>query len=157
LDENLIRPAGPGTPLTLIFADHDTKNRVPLEFPLDKPTTAMIDEYVHTYRPALMRGHNSDWLFPSENGGHKRPATLGPQICEQVKRHVGFAVTPHQFRHAAAAIILKAKPGDYEFARRVLGHRSINTTINFYIGLESVDAARAFGQLVAQRLAARPD
>jgi integrase len=157
LDDNLIRPGGPGTPLTLIFVDHDTKNRVPLEFPLDKAPTALIDEYVHTFRPALMRGHNSDWLFPSENGGHKRPSTLSVQICNQVERHVGFAVTAHQFRHAAAAIILKAKPGNYELARRVLGHRSIQTTINFYIGLESVDAARTFGRLVAQELADRSD
>ena len=57
-------------------------------------------------------------------------------------------VTPHQFRHAAAYIILKADPGNYELVRRVLGHRSITTTHNFYIGLETLEATRQFGEMV---------
>jgi integrase len=54
----------------------------------------------------------------------------------------------HQFRHAAAAIWLQHKPGDYETVRRILGHRNIQTTINFYCGLETLQANRDFGNLV---------
>jgi integrase len=52
------------------------------------------------------------------------------------------------FRHAAAYIMLKADPGNYELVRRVLGHRSIATTRNFYIGLETLEATRLFGEMV---------
>jgi integrase len=52
------------------------------------------------------------------------------------------------FRHAAAYIMLKADPGNYELVRRVLGHRSITTTRNFYIGLETLEATRLFGEMV---------
>jgi integrase len=57
-------------------------------------------------------------------------------------------ITPHQFRHAAAYIMLKADPGNYELVRRVLGHRSITTARNFYIGLETLEATRLFGEMV---------
>jgi integrase len=57
-------------------------------------------------------------------------------------------VTPHQFRHAAAAIFLKHQPGNYEAVRRLLGHRSIQTTIRFYCELESTQANAIFGQIV---------
>ncbi len=36
---------------------------------------------------------------------------------------------------------------NYEFVRRVLGHKSLQTTINAYIGLETLDAARLFSQI----------
>jgi hypothetical protein len=39
--------------------------------------------------------------------------------------------------------MLKADPGNYELVRRVLGHRNIATTRNFYIGLETLEATRA--------------
>ena len=64
LGENLNKPGGPDTPYLLVFPDYDVKNRVDLTFELDDFVTAVIDEYVHDYRPALMRGSNEDWLFP---------------------------------------------------------------------------------------------
>ena len=36
LEENLIRPGGPDQPFWLIFPEYDVKNRIRLEFPLDK-------------------------------------------------------------------------------------------------------------------------
>ena len=71
LDLNLVKPGGPGTPYLLAFPDYDVKNRVPLEFPFDEATTALIDEYIHHHRPQLMRGFNHDWLFAGEAEGPK--------------------------------------------------------------------------------------
>jgi integrase len=51
---------------------------------------------------------------------------------------------PHLFRHAGAKLFLDANPGAYEVVRRVLGHRSLNTTTNFYTGLETARAVRHF-------------
>jgi hypothetical protein len=56
LGENLIKPGGPDTPYLLVFPDYDVKNQVDLTFELDEYVTAVIDEYVHDYRPALTRG-----------------------------------------------------------------------------------------------------
>jgi integrase len=155
LDLNLVKPGGAGTPYLLAFPDYDVKNGVPLEFPFDEATTALIDEYIHRHRPQLMRGQNHDWLFAGEIG-QKGAKTLSDQISERMWKEVGLDITPHQFRHAAAYIMLKADPGNYELVRRVLGHRSITTTRNFYIGLETIEATRQFGKIIADLERAEP-
>jgi integrase len=153
IGENLIRPAGASGPWWLVFPDHQVKNRVPLEFELDGPTTALIDRYVAQFRPALQRGSRGDWLFPGEDGrGPKGTATLSGQITERVHDATGLRLTAHQFRHAAAAIFLKHRPGEYELVRRLLGHSSITTTTSFYAGLESIQANRIFGEIVTSEL-----
>jgi integrase len=69
----------------------------------------------------------------------------------------GLRVTVHQFRHAAAALILQAKPGNYEYVRRILRHRSIQTTINFYIGLETTQASQEFGEIIRRQIRFDPN
>jgi len=145
---NLIRPGGPGAPYMLVFPDYDVKNGVPLEFAFDETTTALIDEYIHQHRPHLMQGFDHDWLFAGAGREHKGTKTLSEQISQRLWKELGLEITPHQFRHAAAYIMLKADPGNYELVRRVLGHRSIATTLNFYIGLETLEATRLFGEMV---------
>lgn len=60
--------------------------------------------------------------------------------------------TPHQFRHAAGTLILNKQPGNYELARRVLGHRSVRTTVQSYCGLETTRATAIFGDIVRDKL-----
>ena len=157
LDENLIRPGGVEAPYTLVFPHYDIKNRVDLTFELDEYLTDLIDEYVLEYRPSLLRGFNADWLFPDTTGGSKDPHLFGIQITERIEKATGLRITMHQFRHAAAAIYLKHHPGDYETVRRLLGRRSIKTTVNFYCGLETIQASREFGKIVRQHLRFDPD
>jgi integrase len=107
---------------------------------------------VHDHRPVLLRGASSLWLFPGENGRHKTLSTLGDQITDTVKDRVGIRVTAHQYRHAAAALILRATQ-DYELVRRVLGHKNLQTTMRFYIGLETAQASERFGDIVRAHLA----
>ena len=152
LEKNLIRPAGPLSPYWLVFPDYDVKNRVKLEFVLKERLTGLIEEYLHDHRPALLRGSNEAWLFPGENGRHKGLKTLGDQITAAVEDRVGIRVTPHQYRHAAAALIMR-ETQNYELACRVLGHRNLRTTTNFYTGLESLHATERFGDIVRADLA----
>jgi integrase len=151
-DENLIKPGGPGTPYLLVFPDYDVKNRVALTFGLEADVTALIDEYVHDYRPAVVRGSNEPWLFPGGSINPKGAHLFGIQISERIEKLTGLRMTIHQFRHAAAAIYLKHNPGHYETVRQFLGHRNIRTTVNFYCALESVRATRQFGDLIRERL-----
>jgi integrase len=152
LDKNLIKPGGLNTPYWLVFPDYDVKNRVDLNFQFDQTLTDLIDEYIHELRPTLLRGANCAWLFPGEGGDPKTRRTLGPQITARINKAVGIRITPHQFRHAAAAIYLKHHPGDYETVRRLLGHRNIQTTINFYCGLQTTQATERFGNIIRQQI-----
>jgi hypothetical protein len=49
-------------------------------------------------------------------------------------------------------MILQAHPGAYEIARRVLGHKRSETTVQFYAGLETLQATRLFGTIVRQTM-----
>ena len=157
IGENLIRPGGPGTPYWLVFSRYDVKNRIRLETVFDAELTALIDNYVDKHLHILLRGSNQPWLFPGVTGGHKGLATLSSQITKRIKRATGLRVTVHQFRHAAAALILWANPGNYEYVRRILGHHNIQTTINFYIGLETAQANQEFGELVRSKMRFDPE
>ena len=157
LDENLIKPGGLNSPYSLIFPHYDVKNRVQLDFRLDRVITDLLDEYVHEFRPILLRGSNDLWLFPGESGGCKEARTLSGQITERIEKATGLRMTVHQFRHAAAALLLKHRPGEYELVRRVLGHRNIQTTIRFYCGLETSQANMIFGDIVRKEMKFEPE
>jgi integrase len=157
IGENLIRPGRPGTPYWLVFSGHDVKNRVRLETIFDAELTELIDDYIHNHLHVLLRGYNESWLFPGMQGGHKGLATLSSQITKCIHRATGLLITVHQFRHAAAALILRAKPGNYEYVRRILGHRNLQTTINFYVGLETAQATQEFGEIIRSQLRFDPE
>jgi hypothetical protein len=150
LEFNLIKPGGPEAHYWLVFPDYDVKNRLKLEYPMDRVVTELINEYVHDFRPALLRGHNENWIFPGNNGGCKHAMSFSAQIVKSIFKATGLRLTVHQFRHAAGALILRSYPGNYEMVRRVLGHRSIQTTIGFYCGLETTQANEIFGKLVRE-------
>ena len=54
-------------------------------------------------------------------------------------------------RHLGAKLFLDLKPGFYEVVRRVLGHRSIDTTTASYTGFETKAAARHFDEIILKR------
>jgi site-specific recombinase XerD len=147
---NLIKPGGPDSNYWLVFPDYDVKNRVKLEYPLEQYLTRLIDEYVHEFRPTLLRGRNEDWLFPGVRAENKGKICLSGQISERVRKATGLRMTVHQFRHAAGAIILQRRPGEYELVRRLLGHRNVQTTINSYVGLENIQASEIFNKIVLE-------
>jgi integrase len=152
IDENLIKPGGPHSPFWLIFPHHDVKNRVGLEFTFDETVTELIDEYIHDFRPHLLRGSNSHCLFPGTSGEPKTASMFSGQITDSIEAATGLRITAHQFRHAAAAIYLRHHPGAYEVVKRLLGHRNIQTTINFYCGLETTQANQEFGKLIRRQI-----
>jgi integrase len=78
--------------------------------------------------------------------------SFSTQIVDQVQESTGLRITVHQFRHAAGALLLKHRPGEYELVRRILGHKSIQTTIKFYCSLETTQASEIFTDIVRQRL-----
>jgi integrase len=61
-------------------------------------------------------------------------------------------ITVHQFRHAAGALILKHRPGEYELVRRILGHKSAEITKRFYLSLETTQASEIFTDIVRNKL-----
>lgn len=147
LQSSVVRTGGKLPAYHLVIPSEDVKNDVSLEYPLPECLNRMIASYLAIFRPRLCREENS-WLFPGESSDHKTKNTLSSQITKLTAARLGIRVTPHQFRHLAAAIILEKDPANYEFVRRVLGHKNLETTIRFYVGLETLDAVRQYSALV---------
>jgi len=149
LEENVVRVGGIEPAYHLVIPPEDVKNEQPLEYPLPAGVSEMLGLYLAVFRPRLCRSDNP-WLFPGELAGHKTKGTLSGQIIARITKELGIRVTPHQFRHLAAALILEKDPANYEFVRRILGHKSLQTTINFYVGLETVEAVRKFSAMALE-------
>ncbi len=128
----------------------EVKNQVPLEFELPPETTRPLRLYLDRYRP-LLAGNACPWLFPARDGaGHKVLHALSSQISRAIFKETGLKVHVHQFRHLAAKLHLDHRPGEYESVRRILGHKSIDTTIRAYTGLETASAVRHYDRMIIE-------
>jgi len=130
----------------IVIPGEEVKNDEPLEFELPKSTVELLEYYRRIFRPRLSAGE-STWFFPGE-GGHKHESTLSGQIVKAIHKFTGLTLTVHVFRHLAAKLYLDENPGDYETVRRLLGHRSIATTINFYTEFETIAAFKRYDDVI---------
>jgi integrase len=142
IERHLIRPNRNGPALHVVIKGDEVKNGDPLEYPLPERSVELLESYLTRFRIILAAPTNTS-LFPTRSGT-KRITTLRTQLCRTVFRETGLRVHPHLFRHIGAKLFLDDNPGAYEVVRRVLGHRSIETTTLFYTGLETAAAVRQF-------------
>jgi integrase len=153
LGANLNKPGGPDSNYWLHFAPENVKNNVRLHFAFKPYLTQLIDEYVRDFWPTLLRGRKEeDYLFPGLRKGAKGKVSFSGQISKRIFKATGLSMTVHQFRHACGALILKNRPGEFELVRQILGHRSIETTMRCYVGLESIQASEIFTEMVVTEI-----
>jgi integrase len=109
----------------------------------------MIDLYIREFQP-LLGAANNPHLFPARTGGgHKSQKTLSQQLQETLFERLGFKMTPHQFRHLSAWLYLRTHAGDFVTVQKLLGHKNIKTTMNFYANLNTEMAGRRYDEIVA--------
>jgi integrase len=152
LGEHLARPGGPRGLWHIVLPRHEVKNGEPLEYELPSATTRLVDVYLRQFRPALAPGASRQ-LFIVAGGAPKSQTTLAQQIKGAILEHVGVAMTPHQFRHFAAKLMLEHSPGAHGATSHLLGHRNLKTTVAFYSGLDSLSAGRQFDAILQREQA----
>jgi hypothetical protein len=86
-----------------------------------------MDPLLHTAQVAKLLGVSTSWLAKSRLNG------TGPRF---IRRRP-----------------LMKRPGEYELVRQILGHRSVQTTINAYVGLENIRASEIFSKMVIEHMA----
>lgn len=140
----------------LVIQPDDVKNSEHLDYELPEPLVRRLNDYLQTYRPRLLRGADQGWLFPGAGLEHKHIATLREQLCGAVLDYVGVRINPHLYRHIAAFFYLERHPGQYETVRRLLGHKSVETTTMFYAEFEGLAARKLYAShLLDRRLETR--
>ncbi len=148
LTESLLRLGPGGRQITHLFvSSENVKNGQGVDWPLPSSTTNLLETFLARYRPGIAAMGN-EFLFPGVGQAPRSLSGMRTTLCEPVRRWVGVELNAHLLRHYAAWSYLKTHPGHYETVRRVLGHKDIKTTIQFYTGLEAEFAAISFDATV---------
>ena len=146
LDEHISWQAGR---MRINIPRQQVKNDQALDFLLPESVSKRVKCYIDDCRHHLTTKANP-YLFPGRNGKPKDRTCLHNQIESTLWNEAGIRLTPHQFRHAAAKILLDAKPGHYEVVRKVLGHKSLTTTYSHYAGAETQAAISLYDDVIIQ-------
>ena len=133
--------------LRLSFPAHEVKNDQALDFFLPTEASERIKRYIKDWRSMFIPSTNP-YLFPGRNGKPKDQSALRNQMKKAIFDHTGLQMTPHQFRHAAAKLLLDAKPGHYEVVRKLLGHKTLTTTYAHYAGAETDAAIELYDDII---------
>jgi len=147
-ERHLVRSRG-GT-VHLAIPGAEVKNGVDIDAVLPVHLVRMIDAYLEKYRP-ILADQPSAWLFPGMAGKPIGSQSLGKRMREAVKRLSGLDVNPHLYRSIAGTFYLEKNPGAYGVIRLLLGHKSVNTTTQFYCGMETPAAFRHYDEHILKR------
>lgn len=144
LDRHLHRLDGPQGRITHIeLSKEDMKNGQPMLWPIGEVTARLLDTYIKVYRPRLVTVEGNPYLFPNTKDGFRAAHELAVGLKTLVERELGPEFNLHLMRSFAVGRHLRRHPGHYETGRRMLGHKSVKTTTDFYAGLEIDAAAQA--------------
>lgn len=129
----------------------NTKTKTEQEYELSDRLSRYMDIYLHQVRlefPGADR-HNSLWPYEG------RPMTdkmIRRRVIKWTRIGLGFEVSPHRFRNAAATLISMADPENIRVAKDLLGHRTFAMTEKHYIdGAQSRIAGRELAAILAGR------
>jgi integrase len=158
LDQHLQRidPARTRRVSHFVIPEHEGKNNMPLEWPVPRESADLLERYITLYRP-LIAPQGNVHLFPGKGKNARSRTGMSRPLCQPIKREIGIDVNPHLLRAFAGWNYLKDNPGAYETVRRILNHKSIETTVNFYCGLEAEFAAEHFDATVLRERKATRD
>ncbi len=131
----------------LSIAEDTVKNGNPIEWKLSSETTRLITAWLRDFR-AIPHPDDAVWLFPGRTKGAISAQGIYQAVVDKVMDTIGIEVNPHLFRHFSVWLHLKHHPGDYETARRLLGHSTVETTVRFYAGLEAEAAAERHDAII---------
>lgn len=130
------------TCLVLSVPGHEVKNGKDLSFELTGETLDLYDYYMQVHRPVLLR-EPSGYLFPAQDGGHKRQSALSKLIKQTIYDYTGLVIHPHLFRSIAGKIHTMIHPGDYLTLGHAIGD-SLRTAMKAYAQFEQQNAVRHY-------------
>ena len=145
--DHLRWPNGRGKPAMLTIKGTETKNGLPIESEIPMELADRLWTYRTEIAPVLI-GKHPDALFVTTTGRPRTQGAVTASIEKAAYKNVGIRLTPHQFRHFAAKVILDANPGAHELVRQLLVHKNMKTTTNYYAGIDTLRAGRAHAELI---------
>lgn len=157
-DPHLLLPTSEGEG-TLRIPAIETKTIETIHVQIDRETVWMIKAYIRDFLPtARANAGSSDQnphLFPGHGGKrfaqdmrHITKEKANGTFKKQLRKHCGLEVNLHVMRHIAGKITLDQDPSAMDLVRRLLGHKSIETTQSYYAEVSSLIAQRQYLHLL---------
>ncbi|WP_424940103.1 tyrosine-type recombinase/integrase [Aliiroseovarius sp. S253] len=116
------------------------KGDADLPIPLSERTSRLLRNYLEVLRPRILSAEDKQnpYLFPSqgEKARGKHFSTLLKRVTRLLERHVGVSIHPHLYRHLIGWIWLKDSPDNLPKVQRLLGHKSLQTTLDYYAEID---------------------
>lgn len=142
---------GPSLRYTLRVDADEVKNNNHIEVKLTGKNSKVLHLYIMHFRHRLSQSDGTA-LFPRKgDGSSRRAVNFGQALGEEIYRETGLVMNPHLFRHFAAYLYLRERPGDYETVRRLLRHKKLETTMQFYAELSNQWAHEHYDDVVLKK------
>jgi integrase len=135
---------------SIIIPREETKTRTPIEFPVPELLEPYIAIYLDIVRPQMLRRPACAALWFNSRGGALSYASIGLPISRHSTSRLGFHLTPHDARDAAATTWALLAPDQIGVARDLLAHSTLYTTTRHYNRARGIEASRAYGQVIAR-------
>lgn len=146
LDRNVERRGGR---VFVSFTDDEMKGGSALELELPDETIRLLDTFVITHR-GRFDGADGPHLFPGPDGGARSYSAMREAVSKPLFKHAGVRLSPHLYRHIVGKIVAERAPEMLHDLSRRLGHKSINTTYQSYLGTETPAASRRINRLLQE-------
>ncbi len=135
---------------------NDTKSKRPFEFPLSPELSARMEFYVKEIRPQILGAAGNNHLWVSRCGPMS-DKMIYKTVRRRTKKALGFPVSLHRFRHAAATLWSVRDPVNVRGIKDLLGHATLATTEQHYIMTQSRIAGRELARAIEDLEAAAAD
>jgi len=109
-----------------------TKTPLVVRGVLPKQLSQLVEEYVEEFRPKLVSSADPKTLFVNGYGRCFERVPFSLHIRSLTLRYTRKALAPHIFRHMYAVAWLREHPDDYLTLSKILGHRSVKSTLAIY-------------------------
>jgi integrase len=133
-----------------------------LKIDLNPEMSRLLRTYLDRVRAkALRKGDETNpYLFPSQG----ERAELGTpykgllrRLCRRMAVEVGVETNPHLYRHLLGLIWLREDPGRLPQVQRLLGHKSITTTMEYYVEFQEEEVQKEWQKLLEEKAANAPN
>ena len=132
----------------VIIPREEMKSGEPIEFPLPTLLEPYLAIYLDIIRPRMLKHPTCAALWVNRKGDALAYAAIGDVFSRHSTRRLGFRLTPHDARDAAATTWAISMPHQIGVARDLLGHRDLRTT-KHYNRARGIEASRAYSRVIA--------
>lgn len=133
----------------IIFDPKQIKTKRRSDWPLPAFVMDFVIEWMVLWRSRYRPGHQMLWI--AKGGGAVKDEAMYAAMVKATKRILGFPVSPHDFRDAAATLTVEEAPQRPRLASIVLGHSSEQMTRNYTEQANQINACRTLAAILARR------